>query len=250
MVETEYQETGHALPHEPLAGSTLLSIGLSTLAQLGLASLIEKIPGYRIVGTLEHARHARRIFSALKPDIVMIAADVDLMLSMPRRATLSTMRYLLLSGHNDPPSHVATDEFCGFLSERADEQVLRELIQATASCRNSDRDAATCGRCRLRQVFTRAALPLTAREMELFLLIGLELGPSEAARRMSISVKTVETYRESIKRKLDIPNARGLVATASLWRQGVIVWPRLPALTPSQQAVSREDSVATTGAAS
>jgi DNA-binding NarL/FixJ family response regulator len=55
---------------------------------------------------------------------------------------------------------------------------------------------------------------LSDREYEVFGLIGRGVGPSEIARRLGVSVKTVETHREHIKQKLKLPNGRELLRAA------------------------------------
>jgi len=55
---------------------------------------------------------------------------------------------------------------------------------------------------------------LSDREFEVFRLIGRGAGPSEVARILGVSVKTVETYREHIKKKLRLANGRELTRAA------------------------------------
>jgi len=55
---------------------------------------------------------------------------------------------------------------------------------------------------------------LSDREFEVFRLIGRGLGPSEIARHLNVSVKTVETHREHIKKKLKLGNGRELTRAA------------------------------------
>jgi DNA-binding NarL/FixJ family response regulator len=67
----------------------------------------------------------------------------------------------------------------------------------------------------------RAALTplerLTDRELAVFRLIGTGLGTRQIAEQLNLSVKTVESYRESIKDKLDIPTGTELIRQATLW---------------------------------
>jgi DNA-binding CsgD family transcriptional regulator len=64
------------------------------------------------------------------------------------------------------------------------------------------------------------ALPLTERENEIFVRIGWGLGPSEIAEELGIHVKTIETHRESVKRKLGLDSAAALRDAAFAWREG------------------------------
>jgi len=60
---------------------------------------------------------------------------------------------------------------------------------------------------------------LSDRELEVFQLIGIGLGTRHIAERLSRSVKTVETYREHIKLKLDLKDATELTQAAIQWLQ-------------------------------
>lgn len=58
---------------------------------------------------------------------------------------------------------------------------------------------------------------LSDREIEVYELIGRGLGTREIAERLDISIKTVESYRSRIKKKLNITNASQLVRHAVRW---------------------------------
>jgi DNA-binding NarL/FixJ family response regulator len=55
-----------------------------------------------------------------------------------------------------------------------------------------------------------SVIDLTDRELEVGNLIGSGLRTSEIAERLHVSVKTIETHRSNIKRKLQLPNASRL----------------------------------------
>ena len=58
---------------------------------------------------------------------------------------------------------------------------------------------------------------LTDRELQVFQQLGLGRSTKEIADAIGVSVKTIETHRENIKAKLDLPHANALVARATLW---------------------------------
>ncbi len=58
---------------------------------------------------------------------------------------------------------------------------------------------------------------LSNRELEVFKLIGKGMTTRQIANGMHLSVKTVETHRENIKSKLDIPNGAELGRSAVQW---------------------------------
>jgi DNA-binding NarL/FixJ family response regulator len=60
---------------------------------------------------------------------------------------------------------------------------------------------------------------LSDRELEVFRLIGTGFGTRQIAERFSRSVKTIETYREHIKQKMDLKDSAQLTQTAIQWMQ-------------------------------
>ena len=63
---------------------------------------------------------------------------------------------------------------------------------------------------------------LSDRELEVFSLLGDGLSTREVAQRLNLSVKTIETHRAQIKRKLGLRNSTELIQHAVEWtlRQG------------------------------
>ncbi len=60
---------------------------------------------------------------------------------------------------------------------------------------------------------------LSDRELQVFEFIGRGLGTREIAERLHLSVKTIESHRENIKRKLDLASAVELLQYAIQWTQ-------------------------------
>lgn len=58
---------------------------------------------------------------------------------------------------------------------------------------------------------------LSRRELEIFSILAQEIPVRIIARRLGISVKTVEAHRESIKNKLGFHSASEVVSAASSW---------------------------------
>ena len=58
---------------------------------------------------------------------------------------------------------------------------------------------------------------LSNRELEVFELIGRGLGTGEIAARLHVSVKTIETHRANIKKKLYIDSSGELTRRAIQW---------------------------------
>ena len=60
---------------------------------------------------------------------------------------------------------------------------------------------------------------LSDRELEVFQLIGHWKKTREIAEELPLSIKTIEYYREQIKRKLNLKNAGELTQYATAWVQ-------------------------------
>jgi len=58
---------------------------------------------------------------------------------------------------------------------------------------------------------------LTERELEVFRLIGSGLSTREIAEQMILGIKTIGTYRDRIKQKLELKNGTELTRRAVLW---------------------------------
>ena len=61
---------------------------------------------------------------------------------------------------------------------------------------------------------------LSDRELQVFRLLGTGKGTRDIAEALGLSFKTIETYRENIKHKLNLPDATALVHRATEWVQG------------------------------
>jgi DNA-binding NarL/FixJ family response regulator len=69
-----------------------------------------------------------------------------------------------------------------------------------------------------RSEVTRSPLEVLAnRELEVFRLIGEGIKTTEIAERLHLSVKTVETYRDRIRQKLDLDDGTKLAHYATQW---------------------------------
>jgi DNA-binding NarL/FixJ family response regulator len=65
---------------------------------------------------------------------------------------------------------------------------------------------------------TRSPMDVLAdRELEVFRLIGAGVKPAEIAGQMHLSIKTIETYRDRIRKKLDIKDGSELAHNATRW---------------------------------
>jgi DNA-binding NarL/FixJ family response regulator len=191
----------------------------------GLRALLNQQPDLRACAEATNSREALEALAAHKPD----AALVDVALNRENGLELISLLksadprivVLALSMHDEflfaeralrhgasgyVMKHEATDQLltalrqvlCGktFYSNAVTERLLRSL---SPNPRSEQRVGVE---------------RLSARELEVFRLIGMGLSTTEIAKQLHISNKTVETHRLRVKDKLEVETATQLVVLA------------------------------------
>lgn len=131
--------------------------------------------------------------------------DTRLLVCSMHDESLFAARSLKAGAHGYVSKHEAT--------ERVVEAVHRVLaggryLSAAMTQRLADGDA---GRVQT------SVDDLSNRELEVFALIGRGVSTAQIAQQLHLSVKTVETHRENIKRKLNLANGSELLRYAAQW---------------------------------
>jgi len=110
----------------------------------------------------------------------------------------------------------------GFVNKQEPPEALIEAIRRTLSGRIHLSDGMSD---RLLQRAAKGApeeasepvLSLSDRELQVLRLIGQGLTTRKVAARLRLSVKTVDTYRENLKAKLNLETSNELIRFAALW---------------------------------
>ena len=114
-----------------------------------------------------------------------------------------------------------TNKVCAFYPARADESRLTRILRAVIECvRKGKPGEARCGSCPGHETLLAAQLPLSARELEVFELIGQLWATGDIAETLDISVKTLESHYSNIKRKLRLTSKQQLLKAAVDWTEG------------------------------
>jgi len=118
--------------------------------------------------------------------------------------------------------HAVSQFACGYFNERDATSDAFDALDLVTSCDLPQplSGARRCETCPLRRSLNVPRLPLSDREYDIFLRIGRGQGTTLTASELGISVKTVETHRESIKRKLRLGSAHALLSAAVARRKG------------------------------
>lgn len=191
------------------------------IVRQGVRELIEE-GGHTVVGEAVDGHQALRMARELEPEIAILD------LSMPRlngleaarelRKTLPHARIILLTMH-ETRDHVLRALRAGakgyVLKTQAAEDLLRAIREVSRGrVYLSPGVAPLLVNAYLEDDVIEASDPLTARERQMLQLIAEGHTTKEAARVLNIGVKTAESHRNHIMRKLDIHDIAGLTRYA------------------------------------
>ncbi|QHG64074.1 response regulator [Pseudomonas putida] len=205
----------------------LLLVDDHSLIRAGVRALVSDIPGYSVVGEADDGDQLLEHVQQLAPDIVLLdismrsTSGIDALTQL--RATGNTCKVLILSMHTDPDLIMRALEngAHGYLLKDA---TATELEQALIALRNGERYLSPAiAHTVINQALMRAqhGKPpgvdrhnLTARQLEILRLIVRGKSTREIAAGLSLSIKTVETHRSQIMKRLQIYDVAGLVLFA------------------------------------
>ena len=201
-------------------GPVRIAIALpGLLATLGLRHLIERIAGAEVCGTASCRDGLARVLREQRPDVLVV--DPGLLPVTDPPVPLSGTRVLHISPYPHLRPGPRSDSACGFVSERGELERVYAALEIITRCTVSNGHRGDCTACPLSDSLQSAPLPvLSARELEVFALISQGLGTTAISRRLGPSIKTIETHRENIKRKLGLGSAMDLVDLARRWSRG------------------------------
>jgi DNA-binding NarL/FixJ family response regulator len=194
------------------------------LFRRGLAAELTQVPGWVVAGEAGNGRDAVELAAALKPDLVVLD------LTMPELNGLEAARKIISA---NPAARVL------ILTAHESEQLVREVLSAGAQGYVLKSDAGRILIAALqslldgRSFFTSnvarmvldgylrsesrdASTPetLSAREREIVQLLAEGNSNKDIARTLKISVKTTETHRSNIMRKMGFGSLPELVRYA------------------------------------
>ena len=193
------------------------------IVRKGLRSCLGNCEHFVIVGEAADGQEALRLARELSPQLVLMDIDMPRLSGLEAteilRKELPHIKVLVLSmhRHSEYVLRAIQSGACGYvLKETAPDELAQAIEQVQAGGTFFTPEVA---RVALNQ-FVRGAGPgpdgslLTNREREVLVLIAKGLSNKEIATRLNVGVRTVETHRERIMRKLDIHTVAGLTRFA------------------------------------
>ncbi len=196
----------------------------------GMVQILHVEEDLRVVATAETPAEARASIEEHEPDLVIVdvalknSSGLDLVKEF--RTQHPTLPILLLSMHEESvyAERALRAGARGYIMKREAPEQLVHAVRAVlrGEIYLSDRMVT-----RILHKFVsgrgtgqgNALDSLTDRELEVFRLMGQGFGTREIAERLSLSIKTIETYRSHVKEKLGLANGAELVRYAMRWVQ-------------------------------
>ena len=206
----------------------LLIVDDHPLVRAGLVSLVNAEPDLEICGDTGRVTEALRLAQETRPDMVIVDISLadgnGLTLIKRLKSKIPQIKSLVCSMHDESifAQRALNAGAFGYINKQeatehvidAIHRVLQGKIYLSASMTEQVLLGATKGEPRK----TGSSINnLTDRELEVFELIGHCKGTSEIADQLHVSVKTVETHKEKLKRKLNLRSGAELTRRAIYW---------------------------------
>jgi len=195
-----------------------------TLVRAGLRKLLESLAGYVVVGEAGDGLQALALAEQLQPQLVLMDIAMPGLNGLEATARLLKMqpsaRVLVLSMHQNE-EYVRQALRHGAMAYLLKDAAPLELEFAlSAVLRGETYLSPAVSKGVLHDYVQRLlddeqpAAALSPRQREVLQLVAEGLSTKEIARRLDLSIKTVETHRSQLMKQLDIHEVAGLVRYA------------------------------------
>ena len=182
----------------------------------GIRALLETYDDLTVVGTLSNGREAIARTADLRPDVILLDLNMPEMNGLAATELLRErhpdVAVLILSMH-DAPEYVATALRHGAAGYCLKDQPTEEIRRAIDTVVAGERYLCPGAETAL-EPSGDGSEPLTSREQTILLLLAQGRSNKQVAADLDISVRTVETHRKNLKRKLGISSTAGLTRYA------------------------------------
>jgi len=200
------------------------------LVRQGLAQLLGSRPGLAVIGQAETAAQGIDLVRKHKPDLVILDMSLPktdgLELVKQLKSELPKLPMLVISMHDERvyAERVLRAGARGYVMKKepsekifaAIEYIMRGEIYVSDRVKQDMLEFSATGK----RSFQEGGSPLdhlSDRELQVFQLLGNGLPTKQIAQQLNLSVKTVETYRENLKVKMNLRSGAELVQRAIQW---------------------------------
>jgi DNA-binding NarL/FixJ family response regulator len=193
----------------------------------GFRKMLELEDDFEIVGEARDGRQAVALARKFHPDVVLMDIAMPQLngLEATRQVlkTVPATKVLILSAHSDDAyvKNATESGAVGFLLKQTSAHDVCRAIREVQKGKTFFSPSISRRQDRIHPLspdraggFTKKAVTLTSREMEVLQLIAEGRANKETADELGIGIKTVEKHREHIMQKLDIHDTAGLTRYA------------------------------------
>ena len=199
----------------------------------GLKKVIESRADLKVGGGYEDKLSVAKALRAQKADLVILELELQsentLEFMKDLCAEFTGLRILVITGLKETiyAERALSAGASGFLSNKCSVEEL--MIAVDAILRGEIFTSEGFTSQLLKRIFIKKmptgegdknpVSQLSDRELEIFEMLGQGKKTRKIAVALKLSIKTVETHRENIKRKLSLSDAPSLIHFATLWNQ-------------------------------
>ncbi len=200
------------------------------LVRLWLGQLIEEQSDLVVCGEADNVSEALRRIEATKPDLAIVDISLPessgLELIKKIRSTQPDLRVIVLSMHDERvyAERAIRAGARGFVMKR---ETADRIIEAIYKVLHGKLAVSASVTASFTEKFGEGRAPppgpvverLSDRELEIFQLLGTGADSRGIAKRLQISIKTVQAHCANIKDKLELENATELLREAIRWNE-------------------------------
>lgn len=197
-----------------------------TLVRQGLKAFLER-QGFQVVCEAANGHEAIQMATKEQPDVALLDISMPLLNGLDAARELKKSarktKVVLLTKHEED-QYVTEALRAGVSGYVLKSQVATDLVHAIQEvCRGSVYLSPSISRAVVGAYLSKTddpADPLSPRERQVLQLVGEGKSTKQVAQHLGVSVKTAESHRARLMRKLDIHETAGLVRYAI--RRGLI----------------------------
>lgn len=184
----------------------------------GIRSRLECVETIEVIGEAANGEEALAVASERNPDVVVMDINMPVLngidAALRFRDELPNTKLLMLSMHDSREyiTNVLKAGAKGYILKDVASSEMIAAIQAIYDGKTYYSSGVTD--ILLNESSTSTGVPLTDREKTILRLLAEGNSNKHVARELDISVRTVETHRRNIKRKLEVKTSAGLVKYA------------------------------------
>lgn len=207
--------------------SKILIVDDHTIFREGLIEILKQDKDLIVCGETDNAEDALRLAEKLKPDLVTVDISLEgasgLALTKDLRSRFPGMRILVLSMHKGSvyAERALKAGANGYVMKQETGSRFLEAIHSVINGQTAVSER--IGQALLQGIYRSGGLQaspvdgLSVSEFEVFKMVAEGLGTRQIADGLKISVKTVESHRGHIRKKLRLAHAFELVQYARDW---------------------------------